>query len=120
MGLSERLLGGSNGRPAGLPARLLSWAPAVLALPAGLLTLRLLFRLMIANPANPVTPVVLALSRPFLFPWSLLWPPTELPVLTVERATVVALVTYLGLGLVLGVLGRTLRSGRRPPKEEFW
>ncbi len=89
---------------AGLMLRLLS---ALAGLAVGLLLLRLLFRLMIANPANPVTSLLDAISRPLLFPWSRLWPPPELPVLVVERATLVALGQYLILGLALGLLGQT-------------
>jgi len=73
---------------------------------SGLLLLRLLFRLLIANPANPVTALVSALSRPLLFPWDRLWPPSELPGLAIEKAALAALGMYLLAGLVLGLLAQ--------------
>lgn len=79
-------------------------------LASGLIFLRLLFRLFIANPANPVTDLVYVLSRPLLFPWAWLWPPSELPVLSVERAALLALVQYLALGLALGLLARAFEK----------
>ena len=81
---------------------------------AGLLTLRLLFRLLIANPANPAVAAILAISRPFTVPWSLLWPLTGLPALTVEPATVAALCAYLALGVLLGLLGTRRSTDERP------
>ncbi len=78
---------------------------------AGLTAVRLLFRVCIANPANPVTTVVYAASRPFLFPWDRLWPPVELPGMVLERATVVALAVYLVLSFGLALLGQV--SGDR-------
>ncbi len=93
------------GRATVLALRLLS---ALAGLVSGLLLLRLLFRLLMANPANPVTGLVYAFSRPLLFPWAWLWPPSELPVLNVERATLLALVQYLAFGLALGLLARAL------------
>lgn len=96
-----------------LPAlRLLS---ALAGLAAGLVLLRLLFRLLIANPANPVTGLVYALSRPLLLPWAWLWPPSELPVLSVERAALLALAQYLILGLALGLLARALDRRKEVP-----
>jgi hypothetical protein len=80
---------------------------------AGMLGARFLFRLLLANPANPVTSVVDAVTRPFLFPWDRLWPPAVLPIVTVERATLAALVFYVTLGLALAVLGQA----GRPEKE---
>jgi len=84
---------------------------------AGLLALRLLFRLMIANPANAVSTVVYAVSRPFLFPWERLWPLAEIPGLVVEQAALVSLGVYFVLGLVLGFLG--LRREKRASASEL-
>jgi H+/Cl- antiporter ClcA len=75
---------------------------------AGLFSARFLFRLLLANPANPVTSVVLTLTRPLLFPWDHLWPPTPLPIVTVERATLAGLGFYVTLGLVLSFLGQAV------------
>ncbi|MGB9722494.1 MAG: hypothetical protein ACP5OO_07995 [Chloroflexia bacterium] len=86
----------------------LRWLSALAGLAGGLLLLRLLFRLFIANPANPVTGLVDALSRPLLLPWAWLWPPAELPVLSLERAALLALAQYLVLSLALGLLARAL------------
>lgn len=99
-----------------IPKRLLPLGLRVLSAlcggAAGLLLLRLFFRLLIANPANPLTPLVYTLSRPLLFPWDRLWPLLELPELAVEKATLAALGMYLVLGLALGLLGQALP---RPP-----
>lgn len=75
---------------------------------SGLLGLRMLFRLLIANPDNPVTTAVFAISRPLLFPWDRWWPPTQLPISTVERATAVSLITYLLFSLMAGLLRQAL------------
>jgi hypothetical protein len=101
---------GMVGKVETLALRLLS---ALTGLASGLLLLRLLFRLLIANPANPVVGLVYALSRPLLFPWAWFWPPSELPVLTVERAALLSLAQYLFLSLALGLLARALER----PKE---
>jgi hypothetical protein len=91
---------------------------------AGLLALRFVFRLTIANPANPVTGILYTISRPFLFPWERLWPIPEVPGLVVERATLVALGMYAIGGLILGLLGQriaTRAAGGAPagrPEEE--
>ncbi len=84
---------------------------------AGLTALRFLFRLLIANPANPVVAVVLAISRPFLFPWGRFWPPVELPELVVEKAALAAMATYLLFGLFLAFLG-TVGWGRESTRPE--
>ncbi len=78
---------------------------------AGLLTLRFVFRLVIANPANPVSGIVETVSRPFLFPWERLWPVPEVPGLIVEQATLAALALYVVAGLALGLLGRDRAAG---------
>lgn len=75
---------------------------------AGLLLLRLFFRLLIANPANPLTPLVYTFSRPLLFPWDRLWPPSELPGVAIEKATLAALGLYLAAGMALGLLAQAL------------
>ncbi len=93
------------GKATTLTLRFLS---ALAGLAFGVLFLRLIFRFFIANPANPLTGLVDALSRPLLFPWAWLWPPSELPVLSVERATLLALFQYLVLALALGLLARVL------------
>lgn len=88
----------------------LRFLSALAGLVSGLLLLRLLFRLLIANPANPVTDLVYVLSRPLLFPWAWLWPPSELPVLSVEGAALLSLVQYLAFSLALGLLARAFEK----------
>jgi len=85
---------------------------------AGLLALRLIFRLLIANPANPVVELVYTISRPFLFPWGRIWPPSELPVLIVEKATLFSLGSFLVAGAALGLLARAARRRCGDPVEE--
>lgn len=80
---------------------------------AGLVLVRMLFRLLMANPANPLTSLLFAVSRPLLFPWERLWPLSNLPDPAVERAALVALAVYLGLGVAFGLLGQVpARSAR--------
>lgn len=73
---------------------------------AGLLGVRILFRLLLADPANPVTTAVSAITGPLLFPWDRLWPPTTLPIVTVERAALVGVVVYVAVGVALAFLGQ--------------
>lgn len=80
---------------------------------AGLLIVRLLFRLLIANPNNPAVQAVYTISRPLLFPWAYVWPPPRLPGLTVERATIAALGTYFLIGLLLSWGRHRWRSERK-------
>lgn len=95
---------------------------AVAGVLAGLIVLRLLFVVLMANPANPVTNVVKQASQPFLFPWSHLWPPQDTPGVIVERAALAALGTYLAAGIALGLVGRCIQSpgtrAGRPRQEE--
>ena len=83
---------------------------------AGLLGARFLFRLLLANPANPVTAVVTTITRPFLFPWEHFWPPATLPIVTVERATLAALAFYVASGLVLAFLGQAATRSKENPR----
>ena len=91
-------------------ARVLS---ALCGAAVGLLAARFIFCLLLANPANPVTTLVLRISRSLLFPWDRLWPPASLPLVTVEHASLAALALYAIIGLVLAFLGR-----EAPPVEE--
>ncbi len=95
----------------------LLWPAGISSALAGLMALRFLFRLLIANPANPVVAALLAISRPFLFPWGRFWPPVELPELVVEKAALAAMASYLLLGLFLAFLG-TLGWGRERIRPE--
>jgi len=81
---------------------------------ASLLGVRFLLRLLLANPANPVTSFVSTLTRPLLFPWDHLWPPTPLPIATVERAALAGLVCYAAVGLVLAFLGQATTRSKEP------
>lgn len=83
---------------------------------SGLLLVRLIVRLLLGNPANPVVRLVLAFTRPLLFPWSGLWPPSELPVVELERAALLSLVMYFLAGILLGLAGRL--TNRHQAKEE--
>ena len=90
---------------------------------AGLLAVRFLFRLLLANPSNPATPVVYTITRPLLIPWDRIWPPGDLPIVTVERATLVALAFYVAIGLALAfwkwaIRGRGSAHGHSRPEEE--
>ncbi|MGC8874067.1 MAG: hypothetical protein ACP5SI_06405 [Chloroflexia bacterium] len=82
---------------------------------SGLLLLRLIVRLMLANPANPAVRGILGWSRPLLFPWSGLWPPSDLPIVELERAALLSLATYFLAGVFFGLAARQLR---RRTKEE--
>ncbi len=97
----------------------LLWLAGFFSALAGLMALRFLFRLLIANPANPVVAAVLAISRPLLFPWGRFWPPVELPELVVDKAALAAMATYLLLGLFLafwGIVGQS--RGRTRPEDK--
>ena len=82
---------------------------------SGLLIVRFLFRLLIANPQNPVVPWVYSLSRPFLLPWTLFWPLSETPGLVVEKPTLVALSLYAVIGVGLGYLRHAIEHSRANP-----
>ena len=83
---------------------------------AGLLGVRFLLRLLLANPANPVTSFVSTLTQPLLFPWDRLWPPTSLPIVTVERAALAGLAFYAAVGLVLAFLGQAATHSKEQAK----
>jgi hypothetical protein len=113
----------SRSYPPSRARQLLGWglrfASGIAAGIAGVLILRLLFRIAIANPANPISTVLGTVSRPVLFPWSLLWPPAELPGPRIESATAAALITYVFIGLALGLGGEILmrQYSKRSQKE---
>lgn len=99
-------------------ARALQILSALIGSLAGLMVLRALFRLLMANPDNPVTTAVYTASRPFLFPWSLWWPPSDLPVLVLEQAALAAAATYLVLALGFAALARARAGPQEKPHTE--
>lgn len=80
---------------------------------AGLLVVRFLFRLLIANPENATITWVYCLTRPLLFPWTHFWPLSETPGLAVERATLAALGLYTIIGIGLGYLRYTIEHSAK-------
>lgn len=85
---------------------------------AGLLLVRLIARVLLGNPANPTVRTILSWTRPLLFPWSGLWPPSELPMVELERATLLSLLTYFVAGILLGLAARRIERPRRNAQEE--
>jgi len=83
---------------------------------AGLVMLRVIARALLGNPANPVVQAILVLTRPLIFPWSSLWPPSELPVVELERAGLLSFGAYFLAGVLLGLAARL--TGRAQEKEE--